>query len=169
MYLTMKTNPIDLTPLTETSAAAMAREPTPLRSGHTGKKPPSAERSTISMTRLLTPKQVCETLGICFRTLTLHINSGELPYILMGSGAVRQHRMFEPNDIEVFKNARRRVACPSIQEPMVSIATTSKLSVFDFAARLASVRDAKPKPSSAPRASKPKSKSRPSKINASAR
>ena len=55
------------------------------------------------MTDLLTPKQVCDMLGICFRTLTNHINSGELPYILVGRGVVRKKRMFDPADIEAFK------------------------------------------------------------------
>ena len=56
---------------------------------------------------LLTPSQAAERLGICTRTLRGLVSDGELPFIFTGRGLQRKLRMFHPDDIAAFVEARR--------------------------------------------------------------
>ncbi|WP_188583418.1 helix-turn-helix domain-containing protein [Azorhizobium oxalatiphilum] len=59
--------------------------------------------------RLLTVREAASALGISTRMLIGHVKCGELSYIAVGSGTLRQRRMFDEADLEAFKERQRRI------------------------------------------------------------
>jgi hypothetical protein len=62
---------------------------------------------------LLSVAAASKLIGVCTRTFKGHVDAGEIPYILVGRGLQRQRKMFDPADLEKFKQTRRRFSCPS--------------------------------------------------------
>lgn len=64
------------------------------------------------MERLLTPDEVVKILGIDKKTLARHIASGDIAYIAIGHGTVRQRRRFTSEDVQAFIDNRRTINAP---------------------------------------------------------
>src|SRR5689334_20420158 len=86
---------------------------------------------------LLSLDDAASELGICKRTIRRHIDSGELAYIVTGAGRERLQRKIHPADLQKFREARRRVECPSISRETNRRTTilTSKSAVIGFMAQ----------------------------------
>ncbi|WP_166652495.1 helix-turn-helix domain-containing protein [Enterovirga rhinocerotis] len=103
------------------------------------------------MTKLLTPQEVADSLGITPRTLREHVRDGRLPYIPTGRGLQRERRMFHPDDVANFLAEQRKAGCrPTGKLDAASSSTTSISAVIDFTARRSARLSGMPTPSSAP-------------------
>jgi hypothetical protein len=47
-------------------------------------------------------------MGVCERTVRVHVGRGELAHIVLGRGTVRRRRMIHPDDLRAFINLMRR-------------------------------------------------------------
>lgn len=57
--------------------------------------------------RLLSAAEAAEILGMSLKTLSAHVQSGELPYVSIGTGKIRETRAFMRSDLEAFIDSRR--------------------------------------------------------------
>src|SRR5450631_1545589 len=84
---------------------------------------------------LLLPKMAAEYLGVSTKTLNGYVRRGELRYIDVGSGGVKQRRRYTEDDLDDFVNrrAKRNVPCQSTSTRTVR-STTSNSKVIGFMA-----------------------------------
>ena len=97
---------------------------------------------------LRTPAEAAARLRVSRKTLTEHVRSGALRYVIIGCGSKRPRKMFTDADIEEFieRQTRRDVPCPSIApRARRSTTTTSSGRVIAFTALRNARTDAKPK------------------------
>lgn len=59
------------------------------------------------ITPLIDAEAAARLLGISQKTLRAHVQAGELPYISLGKGLRREHRMFDAADLRNFIEARK--------------------------------------------------------------
>ena len=59
--------------------------------------------------KLLTVKEAAEVANVSERTMQRHIDSGELPFVNMGTGKSKTKRIDE-DDLRAFINARKQSA-----------------------------------------------------------
>ena len=64
------------------------------------------------MERLLTPDEVIKILGIDKKTLAGHVAAGDIAFIAIGRGTVRQRRRFTEKDVQAFIDKRRTINAP---------------------------------------------------------
>ena len=64
---------------------------------------------------LLTAAQAAAKLNCSIRTLTAHVASGDLKYVIIGRGSKRPRRYFTPADLDQFiaNQTRKAQPCPS--------------------------------------------------------
>ncbi|WP_162241354.1 helix-turn-helix domain-containing protein [Rhizobium sp. Leaf341] len=62
--------------------------------------------------QLLTTKEVATLLAMSTKTLRDLVRNGEIAFIAIGNGTVRQRMAFHPRDIEDFVNRRRMRDAP---------------------------------------------------------
>jgi excisionase family DNA binding protein len=89
------------------------------------------------MSRLLTPAEAAEHLGVGEDTLRLIRKAGELPYVNIGRGTKRETPRFDPADLDAWLERRKKLACPSISAKKPRTARTPTISssvVADFQA-----------------------------------
>ena len=104
---------------------------------------------------LLLPKMAAERLGVSTKTLNGYVRGGELRYIDVGSGGVKQRRRYTEDDLDAFVNrrAKRNVPCQSTSTKTArSTTSTSNSKVIGFMAQRDARADEKLKHSSGPRA-----------------
>jgi hypothetical protein len=99
--------------------------------------------------RLLTPAEAADALRISVKTLRIHVESGDLPRIIVGGGAVKKHWAIDPADLNAFVLKRKETGgaapCQSTSRRKAPITTmTSKSKVIAFSELLARQTDAKP-------------------------
>lgn len=82
------------------------------------------------MERLLTPDEVIKILGIDKKTLAGHVASGDIAYIAIGHGTVRQRRRFTEKDVQAFIDKRRTINAPP--EPRTRRVSRGRGSVLDM-------------------------------------
>jgi excisionase family DNA binding protein len=91
------------------------------------------------MTALLTPRQAAEELGIGVDTLASMRQAGEIPYINIGRGKVRETPRYDLDDLIAWRDKRKTTKCQStFTKPRrtASTATTSSSEVVDIQAAL---------------------------------
>lgn len=82
--------------------------------------------------RLLSAAEAADILGVSLKSLSAHVQSGELPYVSVGTGKIRETRAFMRSDLEAFiDNRRTTMQKPSKGKPAQFIDAT------DFQRRLA--------------------------------
>ncbi|TFF20782.1 DNA-binding protein [Jiella endophytica] len=82
---------------------------------------------------LLKPSEAARRLAICEDHLRELTNDGLIPYVNVGRGRKREHRRYDPADVEAYKEARKcRSTSVAVPTP---IPTTSTIAVIDFQAR----------------------------------
>ncbi|TLX43896.1 helix-turn-helix domain-containing protein [Xanthobacter autotrophicus] len=108
-------------------------------------RPRRARRAGGMMSKLLTVDQAAAQIGVCPRTLLELTRRGEIAYISVGLGRVRQRRLYHPDDIAAFVARRRSIdQCPSTSAGTArSTITTSSSKVVAFSALLAAERSQK--------------------------
>ena len=102
---------------------------------------------------LLLPKMAAERLGVSTKTLNGYVRGGELRYIDVGGGGVKQRRRYTEDDLDDFVNrrAKRNVPCQSTSTKTVrSTTSTSNSKVIGFMALRDARTSAKLKPLSRP-------------------
>lgn len=62
------------------------------------------------MSRLLSPKEAAEYLGISGDTLAAARIAGEVPYVNIGRGDRRETPRYDPDDLDAWKVSRKKVA-----------------------------------------------------------
>jgi excisionase family DNA binding protein len=83
---------------------------------------------------LLDLREAAGALGVSLRTLQRFMESGELPYIVVGTGRVRLRKKIAPIDLQTFKDSRRRYDAPCQSTATGRAPSTtmiSKSEVFD--------------------------------------
>ncbi|MEH2705116.1 helix-turn-helix domain-containing protein [Bradyrhizobium elkanii] len=87
---------------------------------------------------LLTPKETAIRLGITEEQLGAFAQDGEIAYINVGRGKKRPRRRYAEEDIQEFKERRRRreISCPSIATNVRHTTNSiSSTAVIGFTAR----------------------------------
>ncbi|MBG20871.1 MAG: hypothetical protein CML31_13105 [Rhizobiales bacterium] len=98
------------------------------------------------MTPLLTPEKAAEMLGISVRHLADLVGAGEIPFVPVGNGSVRQSRRYDPHDLEAYvgaKKCRHTEGRPRTARSQRNTPTTSGSEVVDIQEILAQRRSAK--------------------------
>jgi hypothetical protein len=101
-------------------------------------------------------KEAAAELRMSERTLREHVKYGEIAFIKKGRGSLRDRRMFDPKDIEGFKERQRRIAsCPSTSTKVPATTTSiSDTKVIGFTAQPSLKVNVKRKDSSVTRSSR---------------
>jgi len=97
----------------------------------------------VSLMPLLTPEQAASELAISTRQLRDLTVSGEIRYINIGNGSVRETRRYDPADIEDFKNRRKSFG----KQPVRPTSRTKSefIDTTDFQRRLEELRSKRAK------------------------
>src|ERR1022692_3591240 len=72
----------------------------------------TGQKIETGMSSLITPYEAAEELGISTKLLLGYVRDGELRYVDVGRGGKRKKRMFNPADVEDFKERRTRREMP---------------------------------------------------------
>lgn len=97
----------------------------------------------VNVMPLLTPEQAASELAISTRQLRDLTVSGEIRYINIGNGSVRETRRYDPADIEDFKSRRRSVGGKTVRA--TSRTKSDFIDTTDFQRRLEELRSKRAK------------------------
>ncbi len=90
---------------------------------------------------LYSPKEAAAALDIDTKTLLAHVRAGDIRYVLIGTGAKKQHRKFTRSDLEEFIDKRRETPVPRTSRMIRRAgASTSSSEVIGFTERRARLR-----------------------------
>ncbi|TIX28780.1 MAG: helix-turn-helix domain-containing protein [Mesorhizobium sp.] len=99
-----------------------------------------------TLSPLLTPKEACAELGVGEDTLRDMRMSGELPYVNIGRGKMRETPRYDLADLLAWKAKRKTTICPSSSEKKprtARTATSFNSTVADFQAAREKLRSQK--------------------------
>ncbi|MFG1244899.1 helix-turn-helix domain-containing protein [Xanthobacter sp. DSM 14520] len=116
--------------------------------------------------KLFSVAEAAEYLGISEKTLRGHIMDGNITYILIGRGTVKKRRMFATEDLERFKESRRRREIPfTVVRRNCRRGTSSESEeLIGFSARMAQLRAEKEHRRAEAEARRSTSKAKPSRV-----